>query len=222
MAYIIALEGIDGTGKGTQAQILRERMSALGKRCLELSFPDYDSFLGQEIGLLLSGRNETTAATLDPKSMALWFAAERMRTFQGIDRCTYDFIVLNRYVLSNVVYQSLRVEPGEREAFSNWVLELEYGQFNLPRPDVVFVFDVDERQSEINVVQKGYRGYTGDYPDVYEGSRATQSEARQAYRDLAGQTKGDVLIECMNECGAMRPADEIAETVFGNIKRLIN
>ncbi|MCL2852584.1 MAG: hypothetical protein FWE20_06075 [Defluviitaleaceae bacterium] len=217
MAYIIAFEGIDGTGKGTQARLLYERLIALGKRCLELSFPDYDSFLGREIGELLSGKHENTAATLDPKSMALWFAAERFRTFRGIDRRDYDFIVLNRYVLSNVAYQSLRVEPGERASFSQWVLELEHDQFGLPRPDVCFVFDVDESLSSANVSQKGYRGYTGDAPDVYESSSTTQTGARQAYRELARQLDGSILVECMDAGGIMRPAHEIAEFVFDKL-----
>ena len=220
MSYIIAFEGIDGTGKGTQAKLLRERLTELGKRCLELSFPDYDSFLGREIGALLSGRHETTAATLDPKSMALWFAAERFRTFRGINRLDYDFIVLNRYVLSNVVYQPLRVEPGARATFSQWILELEYEQFGLPRPDVCFVFDADESLSAANVSRKGYRGYTGDIPDVYESSGATQSQARRAYRELARQTCGAVLVECMDSHGVMRPAHEISEFVFGRVKHL--
>ena len=217
MAYIIAFEGIDGTGKGTQARLLHERLTALGKRCLELSFPNYDSFLGKEIGALLSGRHKTTAATLDPRSMALWFAAERFHTFRNIHSLDYDFIILNRYVLSNVVYQSLRVEPAARALFSNWVLELEHEQFGLPRPDICFVFDVDESLSAANVSQKGYRGYIGEEPDVYESSCITQTSARKAYRELARQIEGAVLIECMDDTGLMRPTSEIADVVIDKV-----
>ena len=221
MAHIIAFEGIDGTGKGTQAQILYERLVSLDKHCLKISFPDYESFLGRQIGELLSGRSTTTAATLDPKSMALWFAAERFHTFQGINLLDYDFIVLNRYVMSNVAYQSLKLEPSERAHFTRWVLELEYNLFGLPRPDVCFVFDADERLSASNVSRKGFREYTGNEPDIYERSITTQAGARQAYLELARQTDGAMLVECGNNSGSMLPASEIAEFVFKGIEHLL-
>jgi len=220
MAYIIAFEGIDGTGKGTQAQLLHRRMTTLGKTCLILSFPDYDSFLGREIGELLSGRHNTTAATLDPRSMALWYAADRFRAFRDIDQAAYDFIILNRYVLSNVAYQSLRVDPAERQAFSQWVMELEFEQFGLPRPHICFVFDVDEGLSAVNVSQKGYRDYVGDSPDIYENSLQTQTAARLVYREISNRLANAVLIECMDEHGAMRPANEISDSVFSAVMSL--
>ncbi|MCL2616034.1 MAG: hypothetical protein FWD96_00150 [Defluviitaleaceae bacterium] len=218
MAYILAFEGIDGTGKGTQAQLLHNRLTALGYSCLQVSFPNYESFIGREIGALLSGRHGTTAATLDPKSMALWFAAERMRTFKDIDQSVYDFIVLNRYIMSNIVYQSLRVAADERPAFTQWVFELEYGQFGLPHPDLTFVFEVDEHLSSANVSQKGYREYTGNTPDVYEASGTTQTNARQLYRQLAHQHTNTMLIECMAASGTMRPAQDISDTVFAAVQ----
>ncbi|MCL2618354.1 MAG: hypothetical protein FWD98_04775 [Defluviitaleaceae bacterium] len=218
MAYILAFEGIDGTGKGTQAQILHDRLTALGSRCLMLSFPDYDSFIGRDVGVLLSGRNSVTAATLDAKSMALWFAAERFRTFNAADRSGCDYVILNRYVMSNAVYQSMRVEPQERDAFTKWLLHLEHTEFGLPHPDTYFIFDVHEELSAANVARKGHRGYTGDNPDVYEASPQIQTAVRRAYRDIARHTRSRCeFITCMNKDGSMRPAHEIADEVFAKL-----
>ena len=223
MAYIIAFEGIDGTGKGTQAHLLYERLTAAGHRCLEVSFPQYENFFGKEIGKLLAGKHTTTAANLDPKSMALWYASDRFQTFRNLDQSLYDYIILNRYVLSNVAYQSMRVPADERQEFANWVLELEFGQFDLPKPDICFVFDVDETLSVSNVAQKGHRDYIGNEPDVYEKSRKTQQAARQFYRELAKQPDLNCkLIECVGQGGAMLPIDEISDILLNTVNEKFN
>jgi len=222
MAHIIAFEGIDGTGKGTQAHLLYERLTAAGHRCLEISFPQYENFFGKEVGALLSGRHDTTAANLDPKSMALWYASDRFQTFRNLDQSPYDYIILNRYVLSNVAYQSMRVPANERQTFANWVLELEFGQFGLPKPDICFIFDVDETLSVANVAQKGYRDYTGNDPDVYESSANIQQDARQFYRELGVQVPNCVLVECVGQDGSMLPMNEISDIVLNTVNVKFN
>ena len=217
MAYIIAFEGIDGSGKGTQARLLYERLTVAGYRCLEVSFPNYDSFFGKEAGALLSGKNFTTAANLDPKSTALWYACDRFNEFRSIDQGAYDFIILNRYVLSNVAYQSVRVPADEQHSFAKWVLELEHGQFGLPVPNITFVFDVNETLSAANVSQKGYRDYTGDEPDVYESSSNILQDARRFYRELIGEIDGATLVECIGPDGTMLPMDQISDIVFNTV-----
>ncbi len=80
MAFIIAFEGIDGTGKGTQMERAACRLLAAGRRVERLSFPIYSSFFGREDGKLLTGSDGVRADTVDGKSMALWFARNCWRS----------------------------------------------------------------------------------------------------------------------------------------------
>ena len=209
---IIALEGIDGAGKSVQAGLLTEALRGLGHSCLELSFPDYDSFLGKHIGELLSGRGSVDAHSVDPHSMAMWFAVERLQRMRYIDTRVYDYVVLNRYTPSNAVYQSLRLPEGERGDFIRWVFELEYGEFGLPRPHHTIVLDVDEALSARNVSKKGFRAYTGGGPDVYENSDIMNS-AREMYRSLVRSEDGFHLVECALN-SKMRAPQQVRDTIL--------
>ena len=101
---IIAIEGIDASGKSTQTDLLARHFAGLGQQVEVRSFPRYDSFFGLHIRALLDGTAASTAHSLDPHSMALWFAMDRWQSFQA--RCEADVLLLNRYTLSNAVYQS--------------------------------------------------------------------------------------------------------------------
>ena len=76
MRKVIAFEGIDGSGKTVQFNILKDYLCNMGYDVDCKEFPVYESFFGSIIGDLLSGKNSTNAGTLDPMSMALWFAME--------------------------------------------------------------------------------------------------------------------------------------------------
>lgn len=114
----VAIEGIDGAGKATQTELLRARLVSSGFSVGVRSFPVYESFFGSTIRQLLDGRLPHSAETVDPCSMALWYALDRWEAVRALDRTEYDWLILNRFTLSNAVYQSARVEvagTGERQ-----------------------------------------------------------------------------------------------------------
>lgn len=186
---LIALEGVDGAGKATQVSLLAKALSTVDV----VSFPRYDTFFGRHIRSLLDSGE---AMTLDPRSMALWYALDRAQW--AADRKPGP-VLLNRYTLSNAVYQSAR--SSDPEMF-DWVLRLEYEELRIPRPDVTVVLDVPPDVSRQRVVSRGGDG------DAYERSSALQARVRDGYLAAASRLPDVVVVP------ALGPPSEVHDLVL--------
>ena len=120
---IIALEGIDGSGKSVQFKRLHARLESTGLRVGVLDFPCYESFFGREIGKMLSNAEGVSAAVVDVKSMSLWYAMDRKMAFNQFDPSLYYVVLLNRSTMANAAYQGSRVPEGaDPRKFIQWIL----------------------------------------------------------------------------------------------------
>lgn len=216
---MIALEGIDGSGKGVQFARLRARLESKGLRVGVLDFPCYDSFFGREIGKRLAGAEGVSAADTDVKSMSLWYAMDRKIAFDRFDPSDCDVILLNRSTMSNAAYQGSRLaDPRELDAFVKWIFELEFEVLGIPKPQLFFVFDIPTATSRANVAKKGHRDYVGDGADVYEKDLAFLDAVRRGYHACASLFPGTALLSCAREDGKMLPMETIEEAVWEKIK----
>jgi dTMP kinase len=204
---IISIEGIDGSGKGSQFALLYEALQSRGYSVQTRDYPRYESFFGTQVGRLLSGEGGVRADTVDGKSMALWFALDRWESFRDYRDGASQFLLLNRFVLSNAVYQSIRDIDLGKPDIVDWVFDLEYNHFGLPRPDVTLLFDVSSSQAEENVKKKGFRGYVGEGADVYEQSSGIQERARKKYLECAKRFEEIAVIPCMKDGILLSPPE---------------
>ena len=136
---LFVLEGLDGAGKSTQvrklADYLRSRLGSLEY----IHFPRYDApVYGQLISNFLKGEYGSNDS-VHPQLVALLFAEDRHGAKDGI-KAILDkggAVLLDRYVYSNVAYQCAKMPEGDKaEYLREWILNTEYGQFDLPRPDL--------------------------------------------------------------------------------------
>jgi dTMP kinase len=179
---LVAVEGLDGAGKSTQVALLASALSTVDV----VSFPRYETFFGRHIRALLDGSGEVSAQTVDPRSMALWYALDRAQWARDRKPVSDGVVLLNRYTLSNAVYQSARA--GDPELF-DWVLRLEFAELELPRPDVTVVLDVPPEVSKRRV------GYRGDAEgDVYERSATLLARVRDGYLAAASRLPDVVVV----------------------------
>jgi dTMP kinase len=162
---LIAFEGLDQSGKQTQAERLRDRLTADGRRVRLLSFPDYDTAIGKEIGSALRGERDYTADV-----MQLLYVANRYEWKEEIvrERAAGAILVCDRYLASSVAY-------GEAHGLDGgWLREI---QKFLPQPDVTFLLDIGPDVSA--------RRKTADR-DKYERDLALLSRVRDSYLRQAG------------------------------------
>jgi dTMP kinase len=127
---LIAFEGLDQSGKQTQAGLLRERLADTGRRVRLLSFPTYETALGGEIERALRGSREYGAEV-----MQLLYIANRYEWKPEIERerAQGTILVCDRYVASAIAY-------GEAQGLdSQWLSDV---QRHLPQPDVTLLLDI--------------------------------------------------------------------------------
>jgi len=221
MPTIISFEGIDGTGKGTQMDVLACALKERGFRVKTIGFPLYESYFGQYVGSYLTGRDGVRADTVDSKSMALWFALDRFEAFRDRDDSDCDFLLINRFVLSNAVYQSVRECDLGNPDLLDFVLTTEHDHFGIPRPDRILLFDMDLDAAAMNVDRKGFREYVGEGRDIYESIPAIQRRAREQYLAYASRLDNVSVIPCM-ENGKLKSIDAIGTLVLESIQDLLS
>src|SRR3954452_21517240 len=162
VGLFLAFEGIDGSGKGTQAARLVETARANGHGVESFSFPLYDDnpfspAIGQYLNGELGGLDE-----VHPTLSALLYACDRYHARPELERAIHsnDLVVCDRYVGSNLAHQGSQLEGAERRRLLDWLLEVEYGELGLPKPDMVVLLDAHPKLARTLVAKKGARSYT--------------------------------------------------------------
>ena len=161
---LVAFEGLDQSGKQTQAEALRDALTLQGRECRLLSFPDYDTAIGAEIGRALQGAHEYAA-----DAMQLLYVANRYEKRGQIEQwLAAGFVILcDRYLASSIAY-------GEAQGLdAAWLADI---QRYLPQPGLTILLDI---APETAVQRKATNR------DKYERDLALLSRVRDSYRRQA-------------------------------------
>jgi dTMP kinase len=222
MGLLLAFEGIDGSGKGTQAARLAETASARGYRTASFSFPLYDDNpFSRAIGAYLNGEYGGLDE-VHPALSALLYACDRFharpRLLAALEEC--DLVVCDRYVASNLAHQGSQLEGEARERLLRWLVDVEYGEFQLPRPGLVVLLDVPATLARELVARKGERSYTTLEADILESDTAHGDASREIYLELA-RREGWHVVDAAGEDGTVRGVDEIADEIWAAVEPLL-
>ena len=155
---IIVFEGIDGSGKTTQTDLLIQRLKKEQKPVETLDFPQYSkNFFGALVKKFLKGEFGTLE-NVDPHVASLLYALDRWESKKILDRWLKQkkIIVLNRYTTSNILHQTAKLPPAKHNSFISFVEKMEYEIFGLPRPDAVLYLSVPVRYAVALIEKRGY------------------------------------------------------------------
>ncbi len=216
---LIVLEGLDGAGKSTQMRLLGESVAGRGHRAEAMHFPRTDTPLyGETIARFLRG-DFGDVDKVDPYTVALLFAGDRMEAAPTV-RGWLDagaWVLLDRYVYSNVGFQCAKIdERAARRRLKEWIVELEFGIYGIPRPDVSLFLDVPFRFTETRLAarRKGVdRDYLQGGKDVHESSLELQRRVREVYLEAAEEDPALRVIDCSDGEGAILPPGKIFERI---------
>ena len=217
-ALLVAIEGIDGSGKGTQAKLVSEGLSGEGLSCGLIGFPRYDqTAFGRTIAGYLNGEFGDLQ-TAGAYFAALLYAGDRFESLPLIEQLhnSRDVVIFDRYVPSNLAHQAAKLTPPEREGFITWVESIEYGVYKLPRPDLVIWLDMPVDTAQQLIAQKPYRRYTQRRADLHEADGDYLTRTREVYRVLARQRTNWCVVSCC-EANRLRSAASLQHEILQHI-----
>lgn len=219
MGILIAIEGIDGAGKGTQSAKLVQALQARGMRSDSLQFPRYAATtFGRSIADFLNGR----FGALDqvhPQLASVLYAGDRFESrellLQLLD--ANDVLVLDRYVGSNLAHQAAKLSGTERTELMEWIELVEYGVFRLPRPQLTIVIDMSSQMSRELVARKGTRDYTQQQADLHESDLPYLEKVRRCYLALSHSRLDWRTVHGLADDGRLRTVDEVAADILAQV-----
>ena len=221
---LVVLEGLDGAGKSTQVKKLRTYLESLFGSLEYVHFPRYDApVYGDLISRFLRGDFGSNEA-VHPQLVALLFAEDRHGAAPQMRKtlAAGGHILLDRYVYSNIAYQCAKLnDPVEAEKLRDWVFNTEYGDFELPKPDLNIFLDVPIGfvESKLKADRGGQdREYLGGAQDIHEADIEFQKRVRAIYQRQCELDPKFIRIDCSDEYGEMLPPGAI----FAKVKEVVD
>lgn len=221
---LIAIEGIDGSGKTVQAHLLMEELKKAGRPAVDVRFPHRrQGFFGKMIHRYLNGEFGSSSE-VNPYLAATLYAGERFEAKNMLEDWLAEgkIVIARRYVPSNQAHQGGKLaEPHQKRKFFEWVEELEYEVYGNPRPDVIIYLELST-ETAMELIRKRYREKTRQEVarDIHEEDPSHLKAAEDSYRELASGGAPWETIPCTGN-GTLLHEGEIAEKVWAAVSRAI-
>jgi dTMP kinase len=216
---LIAIEGIDGSGKHTQAKLLQHALLASGFSVYATGFPQYESWFGTMVGKFLNGEFGPLE-NVDAHFTAMLYAGDRFEAKPRLESALSagKVVLIDRYVGSNLAHQVARAPADKRSEFLRWIEHLEYSVYGLPRESLILYLRVPPHQAQALVAKKAERIYTNAKHDIQERNIRHLEEAGEMY-DMLSRSRPWATIQCFDaKTNSLRLPEEIAKEVMEAVK----
>ena len=218
MGKLILIEGTDCSGKETQSRLLVEKLNERGKKAVYFTFPYYESPTGKIVGGPYLGKEEISssyfpegASHVPAKVASLYFAADRYYNLPLLQKLldSNDYVILDRYVYSNMAHQGGKIESKEeRYKMYDFLYELEFNMLGLIKPDMVIFLNMPYLYA--SVLKQNRTSLDGHEKDPNHLKNAENS-----YLELSDRYNFSYVI-CVKD-NEIRDIDEINEELYVKI-----
>lgn len=224
MGKLFVIDGTDGSGKQTQFMKLKAKFDELSINYKIVSFPNYESPSSSLVKMYLSGDFGKHADDVSPYVASTFYAADRYATYKTELEKYYEsggIILADRYTSANMIHQAGKIhDKEERKKFLDWLFDLEFNMYKIPKPDKVFFLNMPP-QDAFKLMENRENKFSHDKKkDIHESD---QNHIIQSYNnacELAKEYDWEE-IHCVDKDGNIRTIEDIHEEIFNIVKEEI-
>jgi len=221
MGKLFVIDGTDGSGKQTQFEQLKENLSKRGIEYKTVSFPNYDSPSSSLVKMYLSGEFGEDAKKISPYVASTFYAADRYATYKKELEEYYEnggIILADRYTTANMVHQTGKIkDEEEREKFLNWLFELEFEIYKIPKPDLVFFLNMPPKNA-LELMKNRENKFTHEaQKDIHERDSQHIIDSYNAACDLVDKYDWEE-IKC-TDGDRIKSIEEISEEIIERVMK---
>ncbi len=217
---LIVIEGLDGSGKSTQEELLKKKLAEINIKVNFIKLPNYDDPACDLVKMYLSGRFGSDPSDVNAYAASSFFAVDRYVSYNCYWKEAYlngEVFLADRYTTSNAYHQLTKTDKAEWDSYLEWLEDYEYNKMGIPKPDAVIYLDMPVEVSQKLMTSR----YNGDdsKKDIHEKNVDYLTKCREA-ADYACKKLGWTRIVC-GENGEPLPIEVISENVFEAVLKLL-
>ncbi len=218
----IVIDGTDGSGKATQTKLLVDKLSQNNYPVKMIDFPQYGQKSAGLVEEYLNG-NYGAALEVGPYRASIFYACDRYAAAPQINDWLNqgNLVISNRYVSSNMGHQAGKIkDETERDKFLDWLFDLEFNIFNIPKPDLNILLYLPPEIGQELVDKKGSRDYVGGQKrDIHEADLQHLIDAAAAYKYVADKYSWKT-INCAPD-NELMSIENIHDLLWSEIKNIL-
>lgn len=214
---IIVIEGLDGSGKATQTDLLYKKLLSEGKNVKKLTFPCYDSDSSALVKMYLGGELGDDPNSVNPYTASAFYAVDRVASFLKDWKNDYDngtIFLCDRYSTSNPIYQLNKLNENEYDEYLEWLNDFEHIKLEIPAPDFVLYLNMPIEVSQ-KLMAKRYNG-DENKKDIHEKNISFLEKCHSSAKYCAKKLGWEVVDCAFN--GEPRSIEEISNEVYSKVK----
>lgn len=223
MGKLFVIDGTDGSGKQTQLEQLQVHLTKDKIEYKTVSFPNYDSPSSSLVKMYLSGEFGEDPKQISPYIASNFYAADRYATYKKDFEAYYQnggIILADRYTTANMVHQASKIEDEkEREKFIDWLFDLEFNLYGIPKPTEVFFLNMPTKTAQELIQNRENKFSHTEEKDIHERNAKHLEESYQAACSVS-KKYGWYEIQCAPE-GKLKTIEQIHEEIYQEVKRAI-
>ncbi len=193
---LFVIDGLDGSGKSTQFELLQKDLENKNINYKAISFPDYEQPSSTLVKMYLSGEFSSSPDGVNAYAASSFYAVDRYASYKLFWEDNYnkgDFILASRYTTSNAIHQMEKLEMSQWDNYLAWMEDYEYNKLKLPKPDTVVFLDMPVEVSQI-LLSNRYHG-DDNKKDIHEADVEYLIQCRKSALYCANKL-GWIVIEC--------------------------
>lgn len=228
MAKIIVIDGLDGSGKATQAERLYNNLKSEGRNVHKVSFPNYDDESSTAVKVYLSGKLGSDASILNPYMCSQFYAVDRaiqfMKHLNEIYKQEDAIIICDRYLSANIIHQGAKIESADdKKKFFEWVYDNEVNKMGLPQDSLTIILSVPVDLSQKLMSNRYHNDETKK--DIHEMNIAYLNKCYDtvdlAVTHLESIGYNWIKIDCQRDSESIKSIEEIEAIIRNEVNKII-